>query len=99
MQRGALSQSEGWLLESRFWSISAPQQQKSDVEGWCSELNGDPQKRSAHNKISGTSRHYHIWEKGLCKCNEVKDIEMSSLWIIQMGPKSNDQCLPERQTL
>lgn len=32
-----------------------------------------------------------ILEESLCKCNEVKYLEMRSSWIILMGLKSNEK--------
>lgn len=45
----------------------------------CSGLNGGPQ------KICPYPRTWECdlpWKKGLCRCNEVKDLEMRSSWII-----------------
>lgn len=39
-----------------------------------------------------THEHYLIWKRGLCRCDEVKDLEMRSSWIIQVDPKFNDKC-------
>lgn len=36
--------------------------------------------------ISGTCKCYPIWKKGLCKCNEVKSLQVR---IIQVGLKCN----------
>ena len=40
-----------------------------------------------------------IWKWGLCRCNYVvKDVEMRSSWISQMGPKSSEMCPYKRWT-
>ena len=31
-------------------------------------------------------------ERGLCRCNEVTELEMSSPWITRVGLKSKDKC-------
>ena len=50
----------------------------------CSGLNGGPQ------KVRLRPRTY--LEKGLCRRNLVKDLEMRPSWITQGSPKSNDKC-------
>lgn len=38
-----------------------------------------------------------IWKNGLCRHKEVKNLEMRSSWITQVGAISNDKCPCKRQ--
>ena len=48
-------------------------------------------KRNLHDPTTGTCEYDLIWKKGLCRCDYVKDLEMVSSWIIQLGLKANDE--------
>lgn len=47
-------------------------------------------KRYAHILLPGTCKSNLIWEKGLCRCNWIKDLKMISSWVVQEDPKSNE---------
>ena len=41
----------------------------------------------------------HMGERGLCRCDQVKDLQVQRLsWIIQMAPKRNHMCPYKRET-
>ena len=48
--------------------------------------------RSVHILTPGTYKVDLIWRRGLCGCNQVKDLKMRLSWIIWVGPNSNDKC-------
>ena len=48
--------------------------------------------------IQVSCKCYLMWEKDTCRCNYVKDFEMRSFWITQLGPKSDEKCLNKRKT-
>lgn len=37
--------------------------------------------------IPGLCKCELIWEKGLCRCDSVQDLEVRSFWVIQVDPK------------
>lgn len=45
----------------------------------------------SRNVLPGTCECDLLWKKGLCRCNQVKDLEMGTSWM-KMAPKSNDMC-------
>lgn len=55
-------------------------------------------KRYVHVLTPGTCGCDLIWRKDLCRCNQVKDLERRSSWILQVGPKPRDECLHKRHT-
>ena len=56
------------------------------------------QKRYVHVLTPRTREHRLIWKKGLCRCRCVKDLNVRSSWIIQMGPKASDESPSMRHT-
>lgn len=51
-----------------------------------------------HVLIPGTYEGDFILGQCFCGCNYVKDFEMRSFWITQLGPKSDEKCLNKRKT-
>lgn len=49
---------------------------------WCSELNGGPPKRYVRILIAGICEYDLIWQKGLCRCDQVKNLKVRSFRII-----------------
>ena len=41
--------------------------------------------------------YYISWEKGLCRSNYVKNLEMRSSWTVWVGPQCNDKYPSKRQ--
>lgn len=63
---------------SKFWNLHSP----GDP---CHGLDGGTQKMCSH---PGTHDCDLVWKKGLCRCEQAKDFEMTSSWT--MGwPKTN----------
>lgn len=56
------------------------------------KLNSGSPKKDVHTQIPRTCECDFIWKKSLCWCNKVKDLEINSFWITQVGPKSKDKC-------
>lgn len=56
------------------------------------KLNSGSFKKDVHTQIPRTCECEFIWKKSLCWCNKVKDLEINSFWITQVGPKSKDKC-------
>ena len=52
-----------------------------------------PPQIHAYILIPGNCEHYFICERGICRCNQVKGLEMRrSFWLMGTIPKSNDKC-------
>ena len=71
---------------------------KNRIFIFCSGLNCAPHKRYIHIQIPGSTSCNLTWKKDLCKCNEVKVVDMTSPCIIWVGPKSSDRRPSKRQT-
>lgn len=50
----------------------------------------------SNNMSTGTSDYDLTEEEGLCRCNEVKALEMRSSWFL-LPPKSKDKCPYKRK--
>lgn len=53
----------------------------SHTYGWCCSGLNNGSKEICQILIPSTSEYDLIWKKGLCGCDQVKDVEMRASWI------------------